>query len=213
MTRATNRRRHVEIPQVYFRVVHKVIPRRNGTPKRAETPPSPEGPARNIPENASDTNRISEFREQVVEVALGPDRAFENNNIGRLVRRIPADYEVSAVPPERSKKTPPRKPKTPNIIGLLKQAIEWQRRLDAGEAESQADIARRESLTHGRVSQLMSLLDLSPLIQEHILSMPKTIYRPAVTERSLRPIVRMPDHDAQFAAFLSLLDFEVYSQA
>ena len=198
MTRATNRRRHVEIPQVYFRVTHKVIPRRNGTPRRAETPPPPEGAA-----------RIPEFREQVVEIALGPDRAFENGNIGRLVRRIPVDYEVSAVPPPRPKKTPPREPKTPNIVGLLKQSIEWQRQLDAGEAGSQADIARREDLTRGRVSQLMSLLALSPLIQEYILSMPKTIYRPAVTERSLRPIVQIPDHDAQFAAFSSLLDFEV----
>lgn len=38
------------------------------------------------------------YREQTVEVALGPKGAFENGNQGRLTRCVPASQVVSAVP-------------------------------------------------------------------------------------------------------------------
>jgi biotin operon repressor len=40
----------------------------------------------------------------------------------------------------------------------LARALEWQRQLEAGEAESQAAIARREGLTRARVTQIMNRL-------------------------------------------------------
>ena len=48
------------------------------------------------------------YREQTVEVTLGPKGAFENGNIGTLTRRVPADQVVSAVPPPRGKPKPPQ---------------------------------------------------------------------------------------------------------
>ena len=38
------------------------------------------------------------YREQTVEIALGPKWVFENGNIATLTRRVPADRVVSAVP-------------------------------------------------------------------------------------------------------------------
>ena len=46
------------------------------------------------------------YREQTVEVTLGPKGAFENSNIGTLTRRVPANRVVSAIPPPRVKSRP-----------------------------------------------------------------------------------------------------------
>jgi hypothetical protein len=42
--------------------------------------------------------KVAAYREQTVEIALGPKGAFENGNIGALTRQVPADGVVSAVP-------------------------------------------------------------------------------------------------------------------
>lgn len=52
----------------------------------------------------------------------------------------------------------------------------------------------------------MGLLRLAPKIQEHILSMPDSVRRPAVTERALRPIARLEDPKAQLAELSILLE-------
>jgi len=69
MCRSTNRQ--VD-PEVWFRVVH-IAPQ-----DRAVRP-------------------VATYREQAVEIALGPKGAFENGNIGALMRRGTADRMESAV--------------------------------------------------------------------------------------------------------------------
>ncbi|MFQ5668211.1 MAG: hypothetical protein ACE5I7_17510, partial [Candidatus Binatia bacterium] len=69
-------------PEVYFRIVHVSLQDQNGAP-------------------------VTAYREQTVEIALGPKGAFENGNIGTLTRRVPADRVVSAVPPRRGRPKPP----------------------------------------------------------------------------------------------------------
>jgi hypothetical protein len=39
------------------------------------------------------------------------------------------------------------------------------------------------------VTQIMALLRLAPEIQEHVLRMPDSVNRPAISERTLRPVV------------------------
>jgi hypothetical protein len=41
----------------------------------------------------------------------------------------------------------------------------------------------------------MGLLRLAPEIQEHVLSLPDMVRRPAITERALRPIAQ--EHDSK----------------
>jgi hypothetical protein len=145
-------------------------------------------------------------REQTVEVTLGPKGAFKKGNLGTLTRRVAADQVISAMPEPRGKLKPPRRPKTPRVVQLLKMAMEWQRQLDAGEIETQAAIARREGITRARVAQIMALLRLAPEIQEHILDMPEMVGRPGISERALRPIVRIDDPADQRARFDLLVE-------
>lgn len=58
-------------PEVYFRIVH--VAQAGGAP-------------------------VTAYRDQMVDITLGPKGAFENANIGALTRQVPADGVVSAVP-------------------------------------------------------------------------------------------------------------------
>ena len=141
-----------------------------------------------------------------MEITLGPKGAFENGNIGALTRRVPADRVVSAVPPRRGQPRPPKDPRTPRVVALLRKALEWQARIESGEASSQAAIARQERITRARVTQVMGLLRLAPEIQERILSLPDMVRRPAITERALRPIAQLENITDQKATFEALIE-------
>jgi hypothetical protein len=67
---------------------------------------------------------VAAYRGQTVEIALGPKGAFENGNVGTLTRRVPADRVVCAVPPRRGKPKPPKEPRTPRVVELLRKALE-----------------------------------------------------------------------------------------
>jgi len=60
-------------PEVYFRIVHGVIQGQKRAP-------------------------AASYREQRVEIALGPKGAFENDNIGALTRRVNIDQVARAGP-------------------------------------------------------------------------------------------------------------------
>lgn len=51
----------------------------------------------------------------------------------------------------------------------------------------------------------MGMLRLAPEIQEHILSMPETIRRPAITERAPRSITMFDDKHHQLQALADIL--------
>jgi len=168
------------VPEVWFRIIHV---------------------------SADHVKGSVELREQTVEVALGPDGAFENGNIGVLTRRVPADRVVCAVPAPRHPSRPPQPPKapqeprTPPVVETLRKALKWRRERDRGEVHNQADIARREGITRARVTQVLMLLRLAPEIQERILSMPKSLNARRIGERSLRPVALIEDPVKQAAAF------------
>ena len=49
------------------------------------------------------------------------------------------------------------------------------------------------------------MLHLAPEIQQHILSVPDVIRRPAVTERALRPVAQLESHRAHLVQFKELV--------
>ena len=177
MCRSTNRQAD---PEVWFRIVH-------------------------LAQVAHSCAPVAAYREQTVEIALGPKGAFVNGNFGALTRRIPTDGVVTAMPPLRGNPKPPREPKTPRVVELLRKAIEWQALLETGKITNQAEIARREGITRARVTQIMGLMHLGPEIQEQILSMPSVARRPQISERILRPIETIADHSDQLREFHRLL--------
>jgi len=155
--------------------------------------------------DGADGAPVAAYREQTVEIALGPKGAFENGNIGTLTRRVPADRVVHAVPSRVLHRKPPKSPKTPRVVELLRKAIEWQALLESGEVANQAAIARQEGITRARVTQVMGLLRLAPEIQEHVLSLPDMVRRPAISERALRPIAQLEKATDQQAKFHKLV--------
>ena len=50
------------------------------------------------------------------------------------------------------------------------------------------------------------MLRLAPWIQQHILSMLDMVRRPAISERTLRPIAKMKEREDQMDAFSELFD-------
>jgi hypothetical protein len=150
------------------------------------------------------TTGSTAYREQTVEVALGPNGAFENSNIGTLTRRVPTDRVMSAIPPPRGKPKPPKALKIPRVVEFLRKAIEWQALLESGEVANQAAIARREGISRVRVTQVMWLLRLAPEIQRYVLVVPEKLRRPAISERALRPIAHLQDVTEQKARFQEL---------
>jgi hypothetical protein len=51
----------------------------------------------------------------------------------------------------------------------------------------------------------MGLLRLAPEIQQHILSVPNVVRRPAITERVLRSIAQLEDHCQQQRLFQTFM--------
>ena len=167
-------------PEVYFRVVHAA-------------------------QNGHKDAPVAAYREQTVEIALGPKGVFENGNIGALTRRGPTDRVVTALPPPRGNPKPPREHKTPRVVELLRKAIEWQSLMESGQIANQAGIAHREGLTRARVSQVMGMLRLAPEIHQSILAIPATVRRQNITERALRPITQIEDRGQQAELFDALM--------
>lgn len=145
-----------------------------------------------------------------------PALTGNNGGNGGLKRRVQSDQVVHALPAPRArqagvspnmvKKNPPKTPKEPRIKELLLQALKWKHLLDTGQVASQADIARLEGITRGRVTQIMSLLQLSPTIQRRILEMPKSARRPHITERAIRHITMMENPKKQLDAFQEIAE-------
>ena len=168
-------------PEIYFRIVHA---------------------AKNGPNCAP----VAAYREQMVEIALGPKGAFDNGNIGALRRRMLSDKVVSAVLPSRGDPKSREVAKTPRVVELLRKAIDWQALLESGKIASQAESARQEGITRARVTQVMGMLRLAPEIQEQIQSLPDIAGRSPVTERMLRAfrmIAVQRDQIREFQRFLA----------
>lgn len=137
-----------------------------------------------------------------MEVTLGPKGAFEKGSVGVLKWKVVSGTVVNSLltQPSRHQKIP----RMPRVAELLRKALEWQELLNNGSGATQAKIASREGFSRPRVTQIMDLLNLAPDIQKHILSMPETTKKPVVTERALRPIIKLGNPAEQLAAFRSL---------
>ena len=81
--------------------------------------------------------------------------------------------------------------KPPPVVSHLHLAEEFQQLLDSGEAPNRAWLAERYGLTRARVTQLMSLLLLHRDILDYVRNLPPGTPERLVTEKKLRPLVRL----------------------
>jgi len=100
-------------PEVYFRIVH-------------------------IAQDCHISAPLAAYREQTVEIALGPKGAFENGNISAFTRRALPNQLINAVPLGRGDPKPPQETKTPRVVELLRKAVEWKALLESGKASTRA---------------------------------------------------------------------------
>ena len=77
--------------------------------------------------------------------------------------------------------------------------------IDAGEVKNAAQIARERDVTRARVCQVMTLLRLAPEVMEYIDDLDGTEGCLHLTERRVRAVALLEDHDDQRAAFGELV--------
>jgi hypothetical protein len=104
---------------------------------------------------------------------------------------IPVTRRERARPGAKKAKPPePAAPKIPRLTRLMALAIKFQDMIDRGEVKDYAEIAELGYVTRARVTQIMSLLQLAPDIQEQILS---GVLSKPLAERHIRRVVSAVD--------------------
>jgi hypothetical protein len=96
--------------------------------------------------------------------------------------------------------------RVPRISKLMALAIRMEKLVGGKHASDHAALASLGSVSGPRMSQIMSLTNLAPDIQETILFLPKTMAGPdPITERRLRSIAQTIDWSRQKELFRELM--------
>ncbi|ACY13552.1 hypothetical protein [Haliangium ochraceum] len=99
---------------------------------------------------------------------------------------------------ERPKRPPPRPTRRPaRVAHMLAFAHRVESEVERGDFESRSAAARHYGMTTGRITQLMSLLWLSPDIQEDVLFLEAIDGREPVSGQALEKIARIADWSEQ----------------
>jgi hypothetical protein len=86
----------------------------------------------------------------------------------------------------------------PRIARLMALAHHFESLRQQGTVADYADLARLGGVTRARITQIMSLLNLAPDIQEEILFLPRTTQgRDRISTRSVLPIAQIIDWKMQ----------------
>jgi site-specific DNA recombinase len=95
-----------------------------------------------------------------------------------------------------------REGRVPRVSRLMALAIKFEKLVREHRLRDYAEIARLGEVSRARLSQIMSLMNLAPAIQEALLFLPKTVTgHDRVTERQLRKIASLIDCERQQVLF------------
>ncbi|MCB9558131.1 MAG: hypothetical protein H6707_18595 [Deltaproteobacteria bacterium] len=111
----------------------------------------------------------------------------------------------------RRDRRPSAMPHQHRIIELLDQAERFRSRISAGDV-NQADLARLHGITRARVTQILNLLRLHPVIVNYLRARGYIGYGRAPTERLLRPLVALSAERQLRAAEEGLVGFREYRE-
>jgi len=87
--------------------------------------------------------------------------------------------------------------RVPRVARMLALAHHFDRFIAQGVIKDYAEIARLTQLSRARVTQIMTLKFLAPVIQEEIAWLPNSKGKDEVLEKELRKIAMMADWQAQ----------------
>ena len=95
--------------------------------------------------------------------------------------------------------------RVPRISRLMALAIEMQRLLDEGVVKDYAELARLAHVSRARVTQIMSLLNLAPDLQEELLFLPLVESgRDPILAHTMRPVAAVLEWGKQRRMWRSL---------
>ena len=98
-------------------------------------------------------------------------------------------------------------PRLPRVTKLMALAIRLDRLVAERAVESYADAARLGNVSRSRITQIISLLQLAPDIQEELLFLPRvTSGKDPIGERNLRPIAATTDWTTQRAMWRRIIN-------
>ena len=96
--------------------------------------------------------------------------------------------------------------RVPRVARLMALAIRLDGLIRSGALANPAEAARLGHVTRARMSQILSLLNLAPTIQESILFLPPTLFgRDAFHLHDLRTIAMEPDWSRQRKKWQTLI--------
>jgi hypothetical protein len=104
-------------------------------------------------------------------------------------------------------KGPPVLPpgRIPRVSRLMALAIRFEGLVRSGAVRDYADLARLGRVTRARISQITSLLNLAPALQEALLFLPPVLEgRDPLVLRDVLPIALLPDWRRQARAWKAL---------
>jgi hypothetical protein len=128
-------------------------------------------------------------RNRQVVVALGDGTQFEFP--------LPAPNRRGARSASRH-----REGRIPRVSRLMALAIKFEKVVREHRLRDYAEIARRGEVSRARLSQIVSLMNLAPAIQEALLFLPKTVTgRDRITEKQMRKIACVIDWERQQVLF------------
>jgi hypothetical protein len=86
----------------------------------------------------------------------------------------------------------------------IHMALKWRQMLDDDPALSMAQIARNQSVSRARVTQIMNLLSLPPGIQDCLIAISNPAEIAFLTEHKLRAIAACASAETQMRMFLEI---------
>jgi hypothetical protein len=97
--------------------------------------------------------------------------------------------------------------KRPKILTIdwYAKALVYKRMLDKGVVGNKAELARKEGVSRARVTQILNLLNLAPEIQNYLMTTTDRKNLRFLTERRLRTIASLANHDEQVQQFRELI--------
>ena len=126
--------------------------------------------------------------------------AYDGRGIGIVAGIAPIEPDDTGIVPSDGLKAMERSHKWQNPLRL---ALRYQTLLENGKTK--ADIARTMGSSRARVTQVTSLLNLHPEIQECLNETEHDVNVNLLTERRLRKIAVIQDSDEQLRAFQKLI--------
>jgi hypothetical protein len=139
-----------------------------------------------------------DHREKQVSVRL------KSKHPGDSLNEISVGLRARLFEPPRSGLRGPRTPERPaSVARLLALAHRLDGLMRDGIVANYTELAQYASVTRARISQIMNLLNLAPIIQEQLLFLPTT-ESILITERSLRYLASVTSWDQQSLLFEKL---------